>query len=499
MAHISRRNFLRTSLYTSAVAGAVSPAFTFANDGPAANDKIECAVVGIRGRGGSHISGFINDPRTVITYLVDVDEAVGQSRCDQVEKKQGFRPKFVKDMREAFADKNLDVVGSATPNYWHGLSAIWAMQAGKDVYVEKPATHNLFEGKTMVAAAKKYGRMCQVGTQSRSLRAISEAMKFIHEGGIGKVDLARGLCYKRRKSIGALGDCTQNIPKSLDFDLWSGPAILTEPKLTRPNLHYDWHWQRLYGNGDSGNQGAHELDIARWGLGLKRHPNKVVSYGGRLGYQAERKDPNYVDAGDTPNTEVSVFDYGDKTIVFETRGLETPDLDGTKIGVIFYGTEGKLVMFNYTLCIAYDKNGKVIREFRGGDLQDHFANFLDAVAARDASVLNAPILEGHLSAAMAHLGNASWYLGEKNKVSVDTLCKEMEKIESRDDNKDTVLRTVEHLKANGVDLEATPLSLGPQLKFDPEKEEFCDCCAYAKDQLNREWREGFVCPSVDEV
>ncbi|MBE6427847.1 MAG: Gfo/Idh/MocA family oxidoreductase, partial [Planctomycetaceae bacterium] len=172
MNHISRRNFLRTTLYTSAAAGAVSPAFTFANDGPAANDKIECAVVGIRGRGGSHINGFINNPRTVITYLVDVDETVGQSRCDQVEKKQGFRPKFVKDMRDAFADKNLDVVGSATPNFWHGLSAIWAMQAGKDVYVEKPATHNLFEGKTMVAAAKKYGRMCQVGTQCRSNPAL---------------------------------------------------------------------------------------------------------------------------------------------------------------------------------------------------------------------------------------------------------------------------------------------------------------------------------------
>ena len=227
----------------------------------------------------------------------------------------------------------------------------------------------------------------------------------------------------------------------------------------------------------------------------------MVTYGGRLGYQAERKDPNYVDAGDTPNTEVSVFDYGDKTIVFETRGLETPDLDGTKIGVIFYGTEGKLVIFNFnnTRCIAYDKNGKVIREFRGGYLQDHFANFIDAVKAQDASLLHAPILEGHLSAAMAHLGNVSYYLGEKNRVSVDTLCKEMEKIESRDDNKNTVLRTAEHLKANGVDLDATPLSLGPQLKFDPEKEGFCDCCADANKLLDREWREGFVCPSVSEV
>ncbi|MBO5437010.1 MAG: Gfo/Idh/MocA family oxidoreductase, partial [Thermoguttaceae bacterium] len=207
MTHISRRNFLRTSLYTSAAAGAVSPAFTFANDGLAANERIECAVLGLRSRGKAHINGFLNDPRSVITWLVDPDGSFGQACCDLVEKKQGFRPKFVKDMRDAFADKNLDAVSSATPNFWHGLSAIWAMQAGKDVYVEKPASQNLFEGKAMVAAAKKYGRMCQVGTQSRSLRAISEAMKFIHAGGVGKVDLARGLCYKRRKSIGALGDC----------------------------------------------------------------------------------------------------------------------------------------------------------------------------------------------------------------------------------------------------------------------------------------------------
>lgn len=499
MSPISRRNFLRTSLYSAAAAGAVAPMILRAGDAVAANDKIACAVVGTNSRGQSHIGGFINNPNTVITYLVDVDEKIGNARCDMVEKKQGSRPKFIRDMREAFADASLDVVGSATPNHWHALSAIWAMQAGKDVYVEKPATQNLYEGKTMVVAAKKYGRICQVGTQCRSNPALREAIQFINDGGIGKVDFARGLCYKRRKSIGALGDYTQNIPDCVDFSLWTGPAIITDPKLTRERFHYDWHWQRLYGNGDSGNQGPHQLDIARWGLGLMRHPNKVITYGGRLGYQAERKDPNYVDAGNTANTEVSIFDYGDKTIVFETRGLETPDLKGAKIGVVFYGSEGTLVQESYGHCVAYDKKGAVIKEFNGGSDQLHFDNFIEAVQKRDPSILHAPILDGHLSAAMAHLGNASYYLGESNKMSVADISKAIAKIESRDDNVETLNRTVEHLKANDVNLDATPLSLGPQLNFDPEKETFCADSAYADSQLTREWREGFVCPSAAEV
>jgi len=499
MSKLSRRNFLRTTLYSAAAAGAVSPMIVRAQDGVAANDKINCAVVGTNSRGQSHIGGFINNPNTVITYLVDVDEAIGKARCDMVEKKQGSRPKLVIDMRDAFADKELDVVGSATPNFWHGLSAIWAMQAGKDVYVEKPASQNLFEGRVMVAAAKKYGRVCQVGTQCRSNPAIRDAIQFINDGGIGKVDFARGLCYKRRKSIGALGDYTNKIPSSVDFNLWSGPAIYTNPKVTRPNFHYDWHWQRLYGNGDSGNQGPHQFDIARWGLGINRQPNSVITYGGRLGYQAERKDPNYVDAGDTANTEVSIFDYGDKTLVFETRGLETPSLDGASIGVIFYGSEGKLVQESYGHCVAYDKEGKVIKEFKGGSDQYHFDNFIEAVQKRDPSILNAPIIDGHLSASLAHLGNASYYLGEKNKVSVPELKKALADVASRDDNAAAVDRTVEHLKANGVDLDATPLSLGPMLHFNPAKEEFCDDSKYAEKLLTRDWREGFVCPSVEEV
>jgi len=206
---------------------------------------------------------------------------VGQDRAEQVAKKQGRRPKFVRDMREVFDDPSVDVVSTATPNHWHALCSIWAMQAGKDMYCEKPVSHNVSEGRRMVEAARKYKRICQTGTQCRSMQGSIEAIEYVQSGKIGEVKLARGLCYKRRKSIGPKG--TYEVPKEVDYDLWSGPAPI-EP-LTRERFHYDWHWQRLYGNGDLGNQGPHQMDLARWGLGIDRLCDWVVAYGGRLGYE----------------------------------------------------------------------------------------------------------------------------------------------------------------------------------------------------------------------
>jgi len=499
---MNRRRFLQTSV-AAAAALSSAPHIAKAKD---PNGKLGVAVVGVRGRGGDHINGFLGDARTVILYLVDPDEKEGLKRCDQVTKKQGIKPKFVRDMREAFQDPAVDLVGSATPNHWHALSAIWAMQAGKDVYVEKPVCHDIAEGTAMIAAARKYGRICQVGTQCRSHQAIQEAMKFLHEGGIGDVNLARGLCYKRRKSIGPKGDYP--VPPEVDFSLWSGPAPFTTPKVTRPQFHYDWHWQRLYGNGDSGNQGPHQTDIARWGLGMDRHPSSVISYGGRLGYQAERQDDSYIDAGDTPNTEVSIFDYGDKCLVFETRGLSVDDCadeelnrlfgsnKGGKVGVVFYGSEGYLVQRTYTDCEAFDKQFKSIKQFKGGG--DHYGNFIDACISRKHQDLNADVREGHLSAALAHLGNISYYLGEANKVSADEAAKVLSGSKSRDDNRATLERTLQHLKDNGNDLAKYPISLGPLLKFDPAKEVFPDT-PEATAMVRREYREGFVCPAAEKV
>jgi len=381
------------------------------------------------------------------------------------------------------------------------LATIWAMEAGKDVYVEKPISHNIHEGRALVNAAERYGRMFQTGTQCRSSAACRDAMQFIADGGIGDVIFARGLCYKRRKSIGPKGN--YEIPPNVNFDLWSGPATFTDPKLTRQRFHYDWHWQRHYGNGDLGNQGPHQTDIARWGLGVDRHPEKIISYGGRLGYDVERKDPNYVDAGDTANTEVSIYDYGDKCIVFETRGLDVSaslgkevatffgDGPGNKIGVIFYGTDGYVAQTRYDLCRVFDKEMNLTREFKTSNVGDaHFSNFIDACISRDYGSLNADAMTGHLSAGVSHLGNISYYLGEENKASVDEIAEVVSKVKSLDDNVATLERTVQHLRANRVDLAKTPLSLGPQLEFDNETERFTNN-DQANEMLTREYRKGF--------
>jgi predicted dehydrogenase len=505
----TRRQFLQNSLFAAAAAVApTAPVFSerAAAQGTSPNDKLLCAVIGCNGRGGDHIGAYARRKDVEIAYIVDIDQKVGEKACAKIEKDTGRRPKWVKDMRTVFDDKSVHFISTATPNHWHALCGVWAMQAGKDAYIEKPISHDIPEGAALVAAAKKYGRICQVGTQCRSNPALKNAMQFLADGGIGQVNFARGLCYKRRKSIGPLGDYP--IPLEADFDLWSGPAPFTSPKLTRPSFHYDWHWQRLYGNGDSGNQGPHQTDIARWGLGINRHPNSVIAYGGRLGYQAERDDPNYVDAGDTPNTEIAIYDYGDKCMVFETRGLSvdnSADIEiatmfdstkGNKIGVIFYGSDGYLVQREYTHCVACDLKGRVIKEFKGGG--DHYGNFLDAVRSRKAETLNSDAFQGHLSAALAHLANISYYLGEKNKVSVKEAQAVLEKIGSRDHNIVTLNRTVRHFQDSGVDLGKYPMSMGPLLTFDPQKEVFINNDE-ANRILHREYREPFVCPTADRV
>ena len=502
MRNMTRRRFVGNSLAAAATISAV-PFLAKAQD---PNDKLAVAVVGVRGQGNSHLGAYVSDPRTLVLYIVDTDEEVGRGRCQQVGDKQGFKPKWVRDMREAFDDPAVDLVSTATPNHWHALCGVWAMQAGKDVYIEKPICHDIAEGTALVAAARKYARMCQVGTQCRSHAAIRDAMQFLHDGGIGTVNVVRGLCYKRRKSIGVKGDYP--IPAEVDFELWTGPAPITNPKLTRPQLHYDWHWQRLYGNGDLGNQGPHQTDIARWGLGLDRHPQSVISYGGRLGYQAERSDDNYVDAGDTANTEVSIYNYGDKCIVFETRGLSVDDSQDeeinklfqsnrdNKIGVIFYGSDGYLVQESYTHCIVYDKTLQPIKEFTGGG--SHFRNFVDACLSRKAEDLHAAAREGHLSAGLSHLGNISYYLGENNRVSIEEAKQILADVQSGDDNQATLERTRQHLIDNGVDLAKYPISMGPLLKFDPDKEVFPDS-PEATALVSRQYRPGFVCPTAEQV
>ncbi len=516
MNRLTRREFSSSAAAAGLAAGLVGGVHTSSRAAvaDAESDQLGVAICGVNSRGMAHVGGFNHDPRTTIRVLVDVDSKVGEERASQVAKLQGTRPRVVLDVREVLDDDDVQIVTAATPNHWHAMIGVWAMQAGKDVYIEKPVSHNIDEGRALVAAAKKYGRMLQTGSQCRSSLACIDAVKFMADGGIGDVNLARGLCYKRRKSIGQLGDYP--VPPTVDFNLWSGPAQYTTPKVTRPHFHYDWHWQRLYGNGDSGNQGPHQTDISRWGLGLDRHPKTILSYGGRLGYQAERKDPHYVDAGDTANTQVAIYDYGDKTIVFETRGLSVDNSadeelnelfqskKGNKIGVVFYGSDGFVVQSSYDLCRVYDSDKKQIREFKHDSRQDgnlehvHMSNFIDAVVSRDASTLTADARCGHLSAAMAHLANTSYYLGDSNRSTPEEIAAAVKKMKSRDDDQATLERTLQHLRDNGVNLEVDQLALGPMLQFDPDAEQFIGNDA-ANAMLTRDYREDFTVPAPEDV
>jgi len=482
MSKFTRRRFLEDSLLAAAAVAAApaTRAFT-AEQSTSANERLSAAVLGVNGRGRNHISEFTGRSDTVITYIVDPDENIGIGHAKGLSEKQGIQCKYVKDMREAFDDKSLDIVSIATPNHWHSLASIWAMQAGKDVYVEKPVSHNVSEGRRMVETARKYKKICQTGTQCRSMGGSIDAIKYVQAGKIGQVKLARGLCYKRRRSIGAPG--IFDPPPGVDYNLWQGPA--SERPITRPRFHYDWHWQYHWGNGDMGNQGPHQMDLARWGLEVDQLSERVISYGGRLGYE---------DAGDVANTQVAIHQFGEKTLVFEVRGLETDALRGAKIGVIFYGSEGYVVLTSYTSGAAFDLAGNVVERFNGGG--SHFDNFMKAVRSRNHEDLTADILEGHLSSALAHTGTISYRLGEP--ISVAGLKRELGHVKSNDDSIETLERTVAHLAKNGVDLAKTPMTLGPMLTMDPKAETFPGN-AQANEMLTRAYRKPFVVPPAGEV
>ncbi len=444
-----------------------------------ANGDIRMAVVGFRGRGGSLINAFGNMKGVRLVALCDCDANVLQQGVNQL-KDKGVTVDGYSDVRKVIEQKDIDVIATATPNHWHSLITVWACQSGKDVYVEKPVSHSVWEGRQAVKAARKYGRIVQAGTQSRSNAAWREAWAWLAEGHIGAIKVSRGLCYKRRASIGKV-DGPQPIPAGVDYDLWCGPA--QKLPLMRKNLHYDWHWVWNTGNGDLGNQGIHQMDIARWALGKMELAPKVMSIGGRLGY---------VDDGETANTQMVVFDYGGCRLIFEVRGL--PERSGSTRMSRYFGQDiGNIVECEGGYIAghkAYDSNGRVMKEFTGEGFRggDHFANFIEGVRSRKVSDLNADILEGHLSSALCHLGNISYRLGkeadpEEVRAAVSTDGAAME----------TLARMEEHLAANGVDLKASKLRVGPMLRFDPKRERFIGNRA-ADAMLRSAYRPGFVVP-----
>ena len=318
----NRRQFLEESMIAAAAAAvaASGPRDLLGEELPPSRSAIEqlgVAVVGVRGRGNSHIGFFAGRRDTRVLYVCDVDREIGWTRAKQVARRQGgLAPAFEEDMRRVLDDPRVDIVSIATPNHWHALGAIWSMQAGKDVYVEKPVSHNVQEGRRMVEAARRYQRICQSGMQARSSPAMISAMEYMRAGQIGQVALARAICYKHRTPIETASVCP--IPEHINYDLWLGPAAAAP--LTRRRFHHDWHWQWPYGNGDAGYQGVHQLDLCRWGLQLPAISQAVVSYGGRFA----------LDAAEMTNTQVMLHDFGSKSIVFECAASPAGRIAGLK-------------------------------------------------------------------------------------------------------------------------------------------------------------------------
>lgn len=478
----SRRHFLKTTAVAAVATGLSARAWAQV-DG--SNTDLRVAVVGFGGRGGDHIRGFSGRKGVRLTALCDCDTRILEGVAAK-QRDQGRELETYTDIRKLLESKNVDVVSIATPNHWHALGAIWAVQAGKDVYLEKPVSHNVWEGRQIVLAARKYKKIVQTGTQSRSSReGILSAVEWVKEGNLGKIVIARGLCYKRRDSIGKV-DGPQPIPPHIDYDLWCGPA--EKLPLMRKRLHYDWHWVWNTGNGDLGNQGIHQMDICRWFLGEMELAPYVLSVGGRLGY---------LDDGETANTQIVFQGYAKAPLIFEVRGLPAKSggnqmdvYKGGSVAAIIECENGYVTVPNYRSAIAYDKNGKEIKRWSDNGDNNHYANFLKAVQSRKHEDLHADILEGHLSSALCHTGNISYRLGvKKNPQEIREAIKADKGLAEAFD------RMAEHLAANNVDITKDMLTLGVPLRMDPKAEQFLGNPA-ANQMLARNYRAPYVVPAV---
>jgi predicted dehydrogenase len=488
MRFLDRREFIQQS---AGLAALISSGY-FLNDSASAaqpaqptprgaNERLNIAVIGVRGRGREHIQGIAGRHNCRVTHICDVDTAVTGAAAALVQKTQGGEaPTVVQDLRRIMDNKEIHAVTIATPNHWHSLAGIWAMQAGKHVYVEKPVSHNVWEGRRLVDAARHYNKICQAGTQIRSNSGIREAIEFIRTGKLGRCTVARGLCYKSRPSIGR-ADGPQQPPRTMDYNLWCGPAANRPPQRNHPRngtVHYDWHWTWEYGNGDLGNQGIHQVDVARWGLGKNELARSAISLGGRFGY---------IDDGETPNTQLCVFDYGDSELLFEVRGLPTPNYRGASVGNVFHCADGYVAFTNYSTAIVFNNDNREMRRFTGGG--DHYGNWVSAIRSGRREDLKGEILEGHLSSALCHLANISYRLGRatpfdrRNGVLG----------ENREAN-EALTRMVDHLRTNNVALDQVMLTVGRRLNVDVRNENFGNE-ADANRLLTREYRKGFEVPA----
>jgi len=482
MKRITRRDFMKRSVAVGA--GLTLAPFSRVRG---ANDDIRVAVAGIRGRGGSHIGNFDKMSGVRVVALCDVDKKVLESRAKPFKDRNEKVDTYV-DVRKLLDDKNIDALSIATTNHWHSLMTIWACQAGKDVYVEKPCSHNVFEGRKCVEAAEKYKRIVQHGTQSRSSSGWARQAAAIASGKYGKLLVSKAYASKVRWSIGFRP--IEEPPEHVDFNIWLGPA---RKQPYHGNLvHYNWHWFWDFGNGEIGNQGVHQMDIARWGIPGGKLPKSVISMGGRW-VNSTPDHPPFTDQAQTPNCQLTIMDFGGPLLVFEVIGLNSKaGVDGkkypTKVSNEFYLEEGAIKGGKF-----YPKGSnksedlvKVEVEMGPGGI---FDNFIHCMRTRKRDELHADIAEAHLSSACCHLGNISYQLGRQvsGTTKPDVFDKHEEVGKSWEAIKQTVKGTL------GLDLSKSTYQLGPMLKFDPEAEKFVDN-RRANRLLTRRYRRPFVVP-----
>ncbi|HRE08282.1 MAG TPA: Gfo/Idh/MocA family oxidoreductase [Opitutaceae bacterium] len=497
----SRKDFIRASMIGGGALLA-SRSSLLAQKAPAAaaagsaNSDIRIAVVGVRSQGAGHMKTYYAMKGTRLVAICDADRDVLGARAADAAK-EGIRVETYLDYRKLLESKDVDAVVIATPNHWHSLMTIWALQAGKDVYVEKPLSHNIWEGRQAVEATNLYSsRIVQAGTQNRSSVDIRKAIEYVRSGQLGKIQHARGLCYKARESIGKTSGA-QIVSPSIDYDLWTGPADLVPPHRNgaRGSVHYDWHWFWNYGGGDISNQGIHQVDVARWFLGEDSLPKTVMSMGGRFGLQ---------DDAETPNTEICIYGYEKAPMIFEVRGLPTKAgmkamdaYKGARVGVIVQCEGGYVHVGENGTASIYDNAGKKIQAYAESTNGTHRANFVEALKSRDRSVIRGRIENSHISTALCHLGNISYLMGKEapnseiaDAIKNDPLAKE------------TFDRMLDHLRANAVDVAAVPTVQGPLLTFDPATEQFVGgnpaltARANTSLLLKREGRGEFKIPTI---
>jgi predicted dehydrogenase len=477
---IRRRDFLKTSLIAGAAAQVPVSAWARV---AGANDAIRVGVAGVNGMGWGHVEKFHSLPGVRVAAICDPDRRLLRQRREEFEKGKDKLQTFV-DIRKMLDDADLDVVVVATPDHWHALAGVWAMQAGKDVYIEKPLTYCIWEGRQLVAAAQRYGRIAQAGSQHRSCPATHKIRDHVQSGKLGKIQWAYAQVFNRRKSIGRASGPLE-IPPEVDYDLYAGPAP-TEPPV-RLNLHYDWHWQWPMGTGESGNWGAHIIDDALNITGITEAPRAAQAIGGRFGYD---------DDGETPNTLLVALDVGSFPLVAQFRALPMrPDVEamdhfrGVRNGTVIQCENGYYAGGRGGGWI-YDNDGQKMEPVEGDGGSAHVQNFLDAVRSRKAGDLNAPMRVGHVSALCCHLGNMSYRLGRK--VATDEGRKAIATSPLAREQFDGM---VAHLTANGVDPSAPTLTLGDVVRLDPKTDICIGPNAEAANALaRRTYRAPFVLP-----